>query len=294
MTCKPESFVRPRPHVSIVIPHFNQNGTLPRAISSLAAELQTDDEVIVVDDASAQAPDLSAFGLEGPTLRLVVMSANAGAAAARNRGVALAKNEIICFLDGDDQCLPGRISAQLATLDARPDAVAVVGDFLIERPRLTKPAVSAHVALPDAIRTQILSGFMFAAGSTLTVRRAAFIAIGGYDENLRMYEDWDLLFRLMRGGLIAHCGQAVALVAASSRSPDPQSRLQALETIGSRHLPTGSDGDLFRQALAYERASLELRRGDLAAAMGALANAARHSPSALLRRLLGRVLRQRT
>lgn len=283
-----------RTRVSVVIPHFNQNATLPHALSSLAAELQPNDEVIVVDDASAQVPNLGALGLAGPTFRLVSMATNAGAAAARNRGVALANNEIICFLDGDDQCLPGRISAQLAVLDTLPGAVAVVGDFLIERAGLIAPAVSAHIASPEAVRTQILSGYMFAAGSTLAVRRAAFLAIGGYDENLRMYEDWDLLLRLMRDGLIAHCGRAVAHVAASSRPPNPQSRLQALETIGSRHLPRGLDGNLLRQALAYERASLAFQRGDFAAAMRALANAARHSPITLLRRLFGRVVHQRT
>lgn len=287
------SLERRRERVSVVIPHFNQNATLARAITSIATELRPGDEVIVVDDASVHLPDLGSLDLDGPALRLEAMPVNGGAAAARNRGVALASNDIVCFLDGDDQCLPGRISAQVATLDGLPAAVAVVGDFELERAGLAAPAASIHGKSPEAVRTQILSGYMFAAGSTLTVRRAAFLAAGGYDRELRMYEDWDLLLRLMRDGLVAHCGRIVARVAASSRSPDPQRRSEALQTVKSRHLSAGRDGNLLRQALAYERASMEFQRGNRVAAILALASAARHSPISLARRLIGRVLHRR-
>lgn len=102
--------------VSVIIPAYNCQGTLKKAIDS--ALLQTVPlEVIVVDDCSKE--DLSLIIGEYQKEERVIYvknAANQGVAASRNRGISLARGEYIAFLDADDWWLEGKLSHQLARM----------------------------------------------------------------------------------------------------------------------------------------------------------------------------------
>jgi cellulose synthase/poly-beta-1,6-N-acetylglucosamine synthase-like glycosyltransferase/peptidoglycan/xylan/chitin deacetylase (PgdA/CDA1 family) len=88
------------PPMSVIVPAFNESVGIERAVRSLAASDYPDFEVVVVDDGSTDGTGEIVEALELPQVRLV-HQANAGKAAALNRGMSETRHEIIAMVDGD-------------------------------------------------------------------------------------------------------------------------------------------------------------------------------------------------
>jgi len=114
------------PSVSVIIPTYNRADLLPAAVSSALMQEPMPLEVLVVDDGSTDATAEVCRRFPHPVR--VIRQENAGAAAARNRGIAEAKGEIVAFLDSDDVWLPGKLAVQLEALAQVPDAGWCVSD----------------------------------------------------------------------------------------------------------------------------------------------------------------------
>ena len=100
-----------QPLVSVVIPAYNRAAYLAQAIDSVLAQTYTPLEIIVVDDGSTDdTAQLAASYL--PRIQLI-RQANAGAAAARNSGIAQSHGELIALLDSDDRWLPDKLARQV-------------------------------------------------------------------------------------------------------------------------------------------------------------------------------------
>jgi hypothetical protein len=116
-------FVEAPSAISAIIPVYNCATCLKRAIDSALLQNPRPLEVIVVDDGSTdETPQVAASFGERITL---VRQPNAGPAAARERGVRIAKGKYIATLDADDYWLPGFFESCQRFLDGVPDAVAV-------------------------------------------------------------------------------------------------------------------------------------------------------------------------
>ena len=89
------------PHISVVVPLYNKAPYVLRCLESIRRQSFQDFEAIVVDDGSTDGSGSIAAGLSDPRF-VVVRQQNRGSGAARNRGVAETKSEIIAFLDADD------------------------------------------------------------------------------------------------------------------------------------------------------------------------------------------------
>ena len=113
--------------VSAIIPTYNREDLVPRAIRSALAALSPGDEVVVVDDGSTDrtAAVVETFGSSVRLLRLP----HAGAGAARNAGLATARGPLVAFLDSDDEWFPDKVSLQRAFLERRPDILYSCSDF---------------------------------------------------------------------------------------------------------------------------------------------------------------------
>lgn len=113
--------------VSVVIPCYRCARTIERAVASVAAQAQRPAELILVDDASADATRAVLQDLQGrhppDWIRLVLLDQNVGAASARNAGWAAATQPYVAFLDADDAWHPAKIDIQYAYMRANPDVV---------------------------------------------------------------------------------------------------------------------------------------------------------------------------
>jgi glycosyltransferase involved in cell wall biosynthesis len=185
------------PQVSVVIPVFNGEQTIKRALDSVFAQTFSNIEVIVVDDASSDRTIELAARYSSDRLNIIRSSENRGAGAARNKGIAAARGRWVAFLDSDDAWKPDKLARQIAILDrsSKPVAACATGYDLEKNGR--RFAIELNLT-PQRFRRDILFGCTISPGSTLMVERYVFDEIGGFDENFRRLEDWDWLLRFSR------------------------------------------------------------------------------------------------
>jgi len=186
-----------RDSVSVVIPAFDSERTIERALASVCAQTVQADEIIVVDDGS-RIPVESVLRHRDPRVR-IVRQENAGAAAARNTGIREARGAWIAFLDADDEWLPTRLEAQKRALARHPDLGFLWGFYFVhvvdtaERTMTRPPCAPGKrlVLCPEqafrvAYRVQT---------STVLARRSHLLETP-FDTSLRTAEDRDAWIRL--------------------------------------------------------------------------------------------------
>jgi succinoglycan biosynthesis protein ExoO/succinoglycan biosynthesis protein ExoU len=150
---------------SVVVPAYNAERTIRRAIASALAQTEQRCEVLVIDDASGDATAAIVASLADQDRRVSLLRnpTNRGPAASRNRGLAVARGDWVVLLDADDELLPTRIET-LVALGQRHGADLVADNLLIcpeDDPGQAKPMISAR-ALPAG---RFLSTAAFVAGN---------------------------------------------------------------------------------------------------------------------------------
>src|ERR1051326_7499167 len=110
------------PRISVVVPVYNDAAHLPECLAALKRAATVDTEIIVVADASAAAAERAG-------VRVLRLSRNAGPGGARNQGAALARGEILFFIDSDVAVAPDAIRRVLSLFEQRPELSAVFGSY---------------------------------------------------------------------------------------------------------------------------------------------------------------------
>jgi glycosyltransferase involved in cell wall biosynthesis len=181
--------------VTVVVPTHNRAAVLPQTLESILAQREVDVTVVVVDDASsdrtaevlAQYPEVVTLRHDEPTEQRV----------ARNHGAALARTPWLAFCDDDDLWAPAKLRRQLDALDAWDgdwcacSSIFVDGDL---EPIGGQRGTTATEANQRIERQNVIPG----GGSGVVVRRSVFEQVGGFREDARFVEDWDLWLKLSR------------------------------------------------------------------------------------------------
>lgn len=200
------------PAVSVIIPTYNRAGSIEAAVRSALEQTYSDIEVIVIDDGSIDATKAVLSSIADPRLQTLTQSRNAGAAAARNIGLRVARGRLIAFLDSDDTWLPEKLARQVALLEvAAPGRdVCCTGVVL----HLLDHGVTRERRIEDSPNWShtIAIGCDLSPGSTLVAKREAIDRIGFLDETLPRFEDWDWMFRYTRAGDIIVISEPLAHV----------------------------------------------------------------------------------
>jgi len=184
--------------VSVIIPTYNYGRFLGAALESVLGQAPDTPEVIVVDDASTD--DTRSVVEKSPQVRYF-RQAHLGVAAARNRGAAEAGGEFLCFLDSDDQLVPGALRGHTAFLDAHPDVDAVVGGWVYTDASGTAlPQTGRIPAGPVTARQIVREGCQPATPGTALIRREAFERAGGFDGTVSPAEDLDFWINVAASG----------------------------------------------------------------------------------------------
>jgi len=122
--------------VSVIVPLYNKASSVKRALDSIAAQTFEDFEVIVVDDGSTDGSGRCVTAHPDKRIRAVRQS-NAGPGAARNRGIAEARGDLLAFLDADDEWMPEYLERSVRLLDQYGTGVAAATSGYLEFPKGT-------------------------------------------------------------------------------------------------------------------------------------------------------------
>lgn len=173
------------PPISVIVPVYNGAAFLGEALESVFAQGLAPLELVVVDDGSTDASATIAGSYEGVR---VIRQPNAGAAAARNTGLANTTAPLIAFLDADDVWPEGRLQRLLDALQANDSLGAVMGPL------------EMVVAENGGFRSVMSPQFGFQFGTAL-IRRSVFEAVGRIDASMRYSEDVDWFMRAREAGV---------------------------------------------------------------------------------------------
>ena len=189
------------PDISVVLATYDRRHSLPRAIASVLAQDGVRFELIVVDDASRDGtPDYLAT-LCDPRIRTITAERNGGPSAARNLGLRAARAGIVAFLDSDDAYLPRRLAAPLAAFAADAGLVCTLSSAIRhDRKRSREARIPAVRLAARAFEWALICDLVPVEATSITVRREAALAVGGFCERLRLIEDREFLIKLARHG----------------------------------------------------------------------------------------------
>lgn len=211
------------PPISVVIPCYNASTYIEATLRSVFAQQGGELEVLVVDDGSTDgSAELVARSF--PQVR-VLRQANQGAAAARNHGIEQARHDWIAFVDADDIWVPGKLQAQWALLQQRPDARMCYSAWKVwptddvEPPPALIAQMLEQAASPAQFARPGPSGWIYPEllndcvvwTSTVLAQRRLLREVAGFDASLRVGEDYDLWLRLSRITPILRVPSAYAL-----------------------------------------------------------------------------------
>ena len=186
--------------ISVVIPLYNKENTIARAVNSVIKQSYTDWELIIVDDGSEDFSVNLVENYNDSRIKLI-RQANMGASAARNKGAEEAIGDWIAFLDADDEYDLNFLSrcAEMLMKSGGKDVSFVACSYIRKSP-LTKKSKTAFDSMTESgevnyfklckgNRTPVCS-------SSVVVNKTAFFEVGGFPIGIKYFEDWILWMKL--------------------------------------------------------------------------------------------------
>lgn len=194
--------------IGVVIPAFNAEQWIGKAVASVLAQSHRDWSLVVVDDGSTDDTGKVVAGFDNSGTRLI-RQANAGASAARNTGMTVLledadKGSGILFLDADDWLNEDALARLAAALEGAPEAVAAIGPYSLEG--------RARRANRGDLLPRLLQRNLFANGGHLLLRAEAIRSTGLFRTDIAYGEDWEYWIRLaLQGPFARTAGNAPVL-----------------------------------------------------------------------------------
>jgi glycosyltransferase involved in cell wall biosynthesis len=179
--------------ISVIIPSYNRESTLIRALNSVLNQSSKADEVIVVDDGSSDNTS-DIVRQQFPSVK-IIQQANRGVSHARNTGIKNAQFEWIALLDSDDEWLPEKLAnirqQQLKNLHE----ILFHSDEIWIRNGTRVNQLNKHAKYGGKIFEQCLP-LCVISPSAVVIHRSIFEQTGLFNEDLPACEDYDLWLRL--------------------------------------------------------------------------------------------------
>ena len=221
------------PTSTIVIPCFNHGEFVLAAVASAEDSAGVPFELVIVNDGSTDPFTIEILeGLRAAGYRILDQP-NRGLSAARNAGIRAARGRYILPLDADNRIRPSYLRRAAEVLDAAPEVGVVYGDAALFGTR------GGPWRMPEFDLEEMASCNLIDACAVF--RREVWEQSGGYDENLRNWEDWDYWLSVAEAGwkfvhvpevLFEYRVQSESL---SSGLDKAETRRRALELITAKH-----------------------------------------------------------
>ncbi|MBO7235574.1 MAG: LicD family protein [Alistipes sp.] len=189
--------------ISVVIPLYNKEAEIERALRSVVEQSLTVGEIIVVNDGSTDSSKeiVERFIIAHPEAGIhLINQKNSGVSTARNRGIDEAKGDYIALLDADDWWLPNYIAEVCRMMEYYPNADAFSTAFdIVVGDSHTHAAVPTTEGYISPAKEALLSRYPIIP-STATLRRSVVLKCGGFPDGMRIGEDQWLWARMMQQG----------------------------------------------------------------------------------------------
>jgi glycosyltransferase involved in cell wall biosynthesis len=193
---RPSNWCPEAPRVSVIITAYNDLRFIEAAVKSVLAQTYTNFELIVVDDGTGQNEIFDTLAKLDARVHIITCDRNMGTYAAANRGIAVARGEIIARLDADDIAEPARLDHLVAALDADPE-LGLVGSWArhISESDELLGVWQAPVADLEARWTALFQNPF--CHSSVAFRRTCFDLVGGYSSTMRQSGDYELWWKML-------------------------------------------------------------------------------------------------
>ena len=191
-----------KPRVSVILTTFNRAKVfLPRAIKSVQDQGFTDWELIIIDDASSDSTPVVTKSAQKGDKRIKVIRHNENFGSdtrGKNEGLLASKGEYIAYLDDDNEWLPYHLEKLVAKLNKNPKLDLVYCDMWVLNQN--KPEWEGAQGIAMNFDPQFLLNRCYIDTSEVLHRREIAFAVGGWDERLPKFVDWNLWVRMMKWG----------------------------------------------------------------------------------------------
>lgn len=179
--------------VTAIITNYNRYISIKDAIESVFSQTYKDIEIIVVDDCSDIKANkyLKAYI---PRIKILQLEKNSGISHARNAGAAEAKGDFIAFLDSDDLWLKDKITEQINFIKEEKSLICHTDEFWYRKDRFVNSG-KKHQKYGGFIFDKILDKCRVSP-SSFFIEKKLFLSHQGFNENLKVCEDYDLFIRL--------------------------------------------------------------------------------------------------
>lgn len=198
-------------YFTIIIPLYNKENYIGKAIGSILAQTFQDFEIVVVDDCSTDGSVSKAREISSDKIRFIRHDKNKGLSASRNTGIRHATSDYVAFLDADDFWKPTFLEKIKALIDRFPEASLFATSYIEVFPgdKLVLPSVNKSDL--DASEMILIHDFFVKNNrqpvynhSSLCVKTTFFDTVGFYDETINFSEDVDFNIRANYGSPLAY------------------------------------------------------------------------------------------
>lgn len=182
---------------SVIVPLYNKEPYIEKALRSVLSQTFKDYELIVVNDGSRDnSLAVAEKVLSGVGNARIINQENAGVSTARNNGIAAAQGEYICFLDADDWWEPTFLEEMDGLIREYPDAGLYCTNYYYVHNRKSVVKLDIPTGYFNYCREYANSLCQPVWTGAVCLRRNTFDEFGGFKKNLKLGEDFDLWIRI--------------------------------------------------------------------------------------------------
>lgn len=228
------------PLVSVIIPVYNRECTLKRAIDSVLNQTYKNIELIIVDDASTDSSLQLAQEYLKDGVKILTLPQNVGAAEARNRGMKVAEGEYIAFQDSDDEWFPEKLSVQInymlhenVMVSCCPYVLQLNENICQMQPAEGKIQIIKEQGIHAILHKENVVGTT----PTLIMHKEVMKNVGFFDKEFKSFEDYDYWIRISKKYNIGFIEQPLLKVYRTkvSLTTDKGIYIQGRERILAKH-----------------------------------------------------------
>lgn len=216
--------------ISVVIPTYNREKLIERAIRSVMNQTYKDIEIIVIDDASTDNTEQVVKNIKYSNIKYFKQNENGGACRARNRGIKESNGDYIAFLDSDDEWDKNKLERQITFLKEKKADIVVCNYYYSKN---NKKSIAINRKNEIISYDELLYSNCITTGAILS-KKNIFENIY-FDESMPRYQDWDLVLRIAQTYDIYFINQPLLTLyfqeTSITNSTSKQKKYDALEKI---------------------------------------------------------------